>query len=184
MDVTKASSKKKRGQADKALAFIKELYLIEKNARSLELTPEELYIERQEKGLPILESFRIWLNQKSIQTPPKGLLGKAISYTINQWDRLVRYTEQGFTRPDNNDAENAIRPFVVGRKNWLFSGNPEGARASAALFSLIETAKANKLEPYHYLRYLFERLPLAKTTEDYKSLLPQNLSPEELKLNF
>lgn len=71
----------------------------------------------------------------------------------------------------------------MGRKNWLFSGNTEGARASAALFSLIETAKANKLEPYHYLRYLFERLPLAETTEDFKSLLPQYLSPEQLKLN-
>ena len=114
---------------------------------------------------------------------PKGLLGKAISYAMNQWDRLVRYTEQGFAKPDNNNAENAIRPFVVGRKNWLFSGNPEGARASAALFSLIETAKANELEPYNYLRYLFERLPVAETTEDFKSLLPQYLSPEQLKLN-
>ena len=183
MDVTKVSSKKKRGQADKALTIIKKLYKIEKNARALELTPEELYTERQEKALPILESFKKWLNQKSIQTPPKGLLGKAITYAMNQWDRLVRYTEQGFTKPDNNDAENAIRPFVVGRRNWLFAGNPEGARASAALFSLIETAKANDLEPYHYLRYLFERLPVADTTEDYKSLLPQNLSPEQLKLN-
>ncbi|MBL0732326.1 MAG: transposase domain-containing protein [Desulfosarcina sp.] len=74
-------------------------------------------------------------------------------------------------------------PFVVGRKNWLFSGNPEGARASAALFSLIETARANELEPYHYLRYLFDRLPVAETTEDYKFLLSQYLSPEQLKLN-
>ncbi len=133
--------------------------------------------------MPILESFRVWLNQKSTQTPPKGLLGKAIFYTMNQWDRLVRYTEQGFTKPDNNDAENAIRPFVVGRKNWLFSGNPKGARASAVLFSLIETAKANELEPYRYLRYLFERLPMAETTEDYESLLPQHLHPNQLKLN-
>jgi len=93
------------------------------------------------------------------------------------------HTEQGFPKPDNNDAENAIRPFVVGRKNWLFSGNPKGARANVALFSLIETAKANELEPYRYLRYLFERLPVAETTEDYKSLLPQYLSQEHLKLN-
>lgn len=183
MDVTKASSKKKKGQADKALSMIKKLYRIEKNARELELTPEEIYAQRQEKALPILESFRDWLSEKSVQTPPKGLLGKAISYTIKQWDRLVRYTEQGFTKPDNNDAENAIRPFVVGRKNWLFSGNPRGARASAALYSLIETAKANGLEPYRYLRYLFEKLPKAETKEDYKSLLPQYLNPDQLKLN-
>ncbi|RLC19113.1 MAG: hypothetical protein DRI24_01060, partial [Deltaproteobacteria bacterium] len=71
----------------------------------------------------------------------------------------------------------------MGRKNWLFAGNPEGARASAALFSLVETAKANGLEPYRYLRYLFEKLPMAETTEDYKSLLPQNVSPDQLKLN-
>jgi len=72
-------------------------------------------------------------------------------------------------------AENAIRPFVVGRKNWLFAGNAEGARASASLYSLIETAKANKLEPYWYLRHVFERLPLAKTDEDYRALLPQHI---------
>jgi transposase len=78
---------------------------LKKNARTLELTPQELYAERRGKALPILESFRVWLNQKSIQTPPKGLPGKAISYAMNQWNRLVRYTEQGFPKPDNNDAE-------------------------------------------------------------------------------
>lgn len=85
-------------------------------------------------------------------------------------------------RPDNNLAENAIRPFVVGRKNWLFSGHPRGAKASAALYSLIETAKANKLEPYHYLRFIFEKLPFARTEDDYKNLLPQYLNREALAL--
>ena len=74
---------------------------------------------------------------------------------------------------DNNSAENAIRPFVVGRKNWLFSGTPQGARASAGIYSIIETAKANGLEPYWYLRALFERLPSASTREQFKALLPQ-----------
>ena len=76
-------------------------------------------------------------------------------------------------RPDNNLAENAIRPFVVGRKNWLFAGHPRGAGASATIYSLIETARANDLEPYRYLRYLFERLPMAEVEADYKALLPQ-----------
>ena len=76
-------------------------------------------------------------------------------------------------RPDNNLAENAIRPFVVGRKNWLFAGHPRGAGASATIYSLIESAKANELEPYRYLRYLFERLPMAETEADYRALLPQ-----------
>ena len=78
-------------------------------------------------------------------------------------------------RPDNNLAENAIRPFVVGRKNWLFAGCPRGAGASAAIYSLIETAKANDLEPYRYLRHLFERLPMAEMDADYKVLLPQHV---------
>ena len=77
-------------------------------------------------------------------------------------------------------AENAIRPFVVGRKNWLFAGTPEGARASALLYSLIETAKAHKLEPWAYLRHIFDRLPLASSLEDYEALLPWNLSQEQL----
>lgn len=84
--------------------------------------------------------------------------------------------------PDNNLAENAIRPFCVGRRNWLFSGTPDGAKASADIYSLIETAKANNLEPYKYLRYLFEKIPFAKSEEDYRNLLPMNLTPEQLLL--
>jgi len=84
-------------------------------------------------------------------------------------------TMDGLLRPDNNLAENAIRPFVVGRKNWLFVGHPRGAGASATIYSLIETAKANDLEPYRYLRYLFERLPMAEVEADYKVLLPQHV---------
>ncbi len=88
------------------------------------------------------------------------------------------YLEQGYLKPDNNAAENAIRPFVVGRKNWLFAGSPRGAKASATFFSLIETAKANNLEPFAYLKTLFERLPLATVREDYLALLPSpNFKP-------
>jgi len=115
-------------------------------------------------------------------TPPRGLLGKAIGYTVKRWDNLVRYLDDGRLRPDNNIAENAIRPFVVGRKNWLFSGHPRGAEASAAIYSLIETAKANGLEPYAYLRFLFEKLPLADSEDDYKSLLPQYVNRNFLAL--
>ena len=92
---------------------------------------------------------------------------------ISNWERLIVYIEDGRLKPDNNAAENAIRPFVVGRKNWLFAGHPQGAEASATFFSLIETAKSNGLEPYAYLRYLFENLPLIENEDDYRSLLPQ-----------
>jgi hypothetical protein len=142
-------------------------------------------IKAAEKCDPLLELFhneilsgpliKAWLDIKSIQTPPKGLLGQGISYTLNQWHRLVRYLKDARLKPDNNLAENAVRPFVVGRKNWLFSGNPAGAKASATLYSLIESAKANGLEPYQYLRFLFDRMPLAQSQEDYKALLPNKI---------
>jgi transposase len=167
--------KSKTGSGDIALSYVSKLYRIESIARQKEYSPEQIRELRQEQARPILDEFRVWLEKRSIQTPPKGLLGKAISYTLNQWDRLIRYLDDGRLRPDNNLAENAIRPFVVGRKNWLFSGHPRGANASAALYSLIETAKANRFEPYLYLRFLFANLPVAKTTENYKSMLPQFL---------
>ena len=121
----------------------------------------------------MLDEFKVWLDAKVMVTPPKGLLGKAINYTLNNWSRLLRYLEDGSLRPDNNLAENAIRPFVVGRKNWLFAGSPEGASAAAVFYSLIETAKANGGKAHDYLTHLFENLPLAQTEEEYRNLLPQ-----------
>ena len=172
--------KGKTGSADVALSYIRKLYSIESRAKTLDYTPEQIYQERQDKARPILDNFKNWLDKRFLQTPPKGLLGKAIAYTLNEWEKLVRYLDDGFLKPDNNLAENAIRPFVVGRKNWLFSGSPKGAEASAALYSLIETAKANGLEPYLYLRYLFELLPSVQTTDAYKALLPQYINRDSL----
>ena len=114
---------------------------------------------------------------------PKGLLGKAVNYTLHNWDRLARYIQDARLRPDNNLAENAIRPFVLGRKNWLFSGHPNGAEASAAIFSLIETAKANGLKPYEYFRFLFEKLPHVESQENYRKLLPQYIGPSLLAIS-
>jgi transposase len=181
MDVIKAQGKKRKaGAADKALSYIRKLYRLEQDAHKDELTFEEIFQMRQEKAKPILDKFKKWLVRKSVQTPPKGLLGKAVSYTLKQWDRLIGYIEDGRLAPDNNMAENAIRPFVVGRKNWLFAGTPEGAAASALLYSLIETAKANKLEPYAYLRYIFEKLPVATSLEDFEALLPWNVTEKDM----
>ena len=183
-DVLKAAGIKKNnqptGNAGTALKYISKLYKIEKEARNQDLSVEDLYRERQEKAVPILNEFKKWLDAKVEQAPPKSLLGKAISYTLNQWHRLARYTEDGRVGPDNNVVENAIRPFVVGRKNWLFSCTPEGASASACIYSLIETAKANGLEPYWYLKYLFENLPEAMTADEFKALMPQNVDKKLL----
>jgi transposase len=176
-DIIKAQGKnrKKTGSADVALGYIASLYRIEKEAKTNNLEPVEVYQKRQQESLPILNEFKQWLLKRSTQTPPKGLLGKAISYTLKQWPRLAGYLLDGRLPMDNNAAENSIRPFVVGRKNWLFSGTPEGAAASAVLYSLVETAKANGLEPFSYFRYLFGKLPVAETLEDLEALLPWNL---------
>ncbi len=183
MDVIKAQGKdKKNGSAQKALNFIRKLYRIEKEAREEGLSPDELYQVRQKESKPILDQFKNWLDGAVLRTPPKGLLGKAIAYTLNQWNRLVGYIEDGRLSIDNNMAENAVRPFVVGRKNWLFAGTPEGAEASALLYSLIETARANKLEPYAYLRFIFEKLPTAEALQDYEAMLPWNLNPSQLEI--
>jgi transposase len=159
------SGPRKSGSADMALGFIGKLYAIERSAGARELTADELRRERREKAQRILDQFKRWLDGKIHQTPPTSLLGKAISYALGQWRRLTVYVEDGILTPDNNIVENAIRPFVVGRKNWMFSGMSEGAGASATIYSLIEAAKANRLEPYRYLRYLFEHLPEAGTIE-------------------
>jgi transposase len=176
----KSRKTKKKSSAEVALDYITKLYAIEQSAKACSLGTDQLYALRRKKAEPLLEKFRTWLDETALITPPGGLLGTAISYTLNQWDRLLVYLNDGRLHPDNNLTENAIRPFVVGRKNWLFSATPDGAHASAALYSLIETAKANGLEPYWYLRYLLERLPAAKTQQDHRALLPQYVDKKQI----
>jgi transposase len=181
VDVVKADkASKKSGKmraADIALKHIRKLYAIEKEAK--DLTAEERFQLRQEKAKPVLDNFGLWLRETYPKTPPKGELGKAIYYSLQQWQRLNVYLEDGRLRPDNNLAENAIRPFVIGRKNWLFSGSPAGAHASATLYSLVETAKLNKLEPYSYMRYLLEKIPVTND-ENFKELLPTRVTQEQI----
>jgi len=179
-DVTKAAKNAK--SALEALSRIKKLYAIEHEAKDRELKASQIKQLRQEKSVPILDALKEWLDNKVAQVPPKSLLGKAVGYSLGQWDRLTRYVEDGILTPDNNVAENCIHPFVVGRKNWLFNYHSQGAAASAALYSLIETAKANKLEPYFYLRYLFDRLPLLDGNRgELKKLLPQYVDKADVR---
>ena len=109
----------------------------------------------------------------------KTALGKALIYLHNQWDRLIGYLDDGTYPIDNNLAENAIRPFAVGRKNWLFANSQAGAKASANLYSLIQTAKANGLNPYEYLKTIFNALPNANTVEDVEACLPWHLIDQD-----
>lgn len=170
--------------AQEALKQIQELYKIESEARDQKLEPDALRKKRQSEAIPILNKFKEWLDKRSVQVPPKSLIGKAVLYALGEWDKLVRYTEDGHIPIDNNLVENAIRPFVVGRKNWLFSGSPGGAEASAFIYSLIETAKANDIEPYWYLFYLFDKFPLARGEDDYRRLLPYNVAMDDLSAHF
>jgi transposase len=175
-DVTKTSGAPP--ETNTALSYMTRLYAIEKEARESNLSPEEIKKLRQDKAKPIVEKFREWIDVKVHHIPPKSPLGKAIKYALGEWPKLLVYLDDGRIPIDNNFVENAIRPFVVGRKNWLFMGSPRGACASARLYSIIETAKANGLDPYWYLRYLFEKLPQAKSTELVRSLLPYNVTRE------
>jgi transposase len=179
-EAVKAQGKnKKRGKAHRGLALIQNLYRVEKQARRLD--PEERYAHRQQQARPVLNDLRSWLDVTLPLVPPTSTTGKALNYLHREWDKLIRYLDDGRIEIDNNGAENAIRPFVVGRKNWLFSASVKGVKASANLYSLIETAKANGLEPYAYLRYLFTALPKAETVEVIKALLPGNVDPDQFR---
>lgn len=165
------------GQAKTALAFIRELYAIERqmNERDVPVTPDERLAIRRERSQPVMTAFRAWVQALEPQVPPETRLGKALRYTLNQWPKLVAFLEHGEIPLDNNRCENAIRPFVIGRKGWLFCDTVPGARASATLYSLVETAKANGLEPHAYLSAVFARLPHLTTVDEYEALLPWNL---------
>lgn len=175
-DVIKTGSKKKSGTAQTILNLIGKLYKLEKKAREQQFDPDAILAMRQEQAKPIMDKIKEHLDSRVKTTPPQSLLGKAISYALGQWWKIEVYLEDGRLQPDNNVAENAIRPFVIGRKNWLFSGSPRGSKASATIYSLIETAKACDLNPYEYLLHVFERLPHTKGEEDLKALLPQYMS--------
>jgi len=165
--------KNPNGTAKQVVDAIREIYVIEHMAKEQQLDHEGIRDLRQREARPILEEIKRLLDERRQTTPPKSLLGKAIAYALGQWQRLNHFLDDGRLRPDNNIIENDIRPVAVGRKNWLFCGDPRGAIASATFFSLIATAKANGIDPAKYFPVLFERLPYAKTIDEHKALLPQ-----------
>ena len=165
------------GQARVALEFIRELYRIERSLTDREppCKPEERLRVRAEQSASVMHQFHAWLEVLAPKVLPQSLLGKAVHYTLGQWPKLSVFLTHADVPLDNNRCENAIRPFVIGRKGWMFSDTVPGARASANLYSLVETAKANGIEPHAYLAHLFERLPFASNVEDFEALLPWNV---------
>ena len=167
-----AQVKGKTGKADWAINHIQKLYRIEKEIESK--TADEKYRARQQHAKPLLEEYKAWLDKSALHVPPQITIGKAITYSLNQWPKLIRYIENGDLNIDNNRAERAIKPFVIGRKNWMFANTQNGAHASAVLYSMCETAKANGLIPFYYLKYLLEQLTSKPADLDY--LLPWNVA--------
>jgi transposase len=168
-----AKLSKKPGLAAQALIFFRSLYAIEKRAREAHLSVEKRHELRQEHAPPILEKFKAWLEAHLPKVPPQQKLGQAIQYTLRNWKELNHYLKDGRIEIDNNLVENAIRPFAIGRKNWLFCGSPRGAKAGAILYSLLETCRANGVEPYRYFVTMLHRIRLCTSDEDYRQLLPQ-----------
>ena len=168
----------KQSRARQALSQIQALYRIERELK--DASPAERHAARQMRSKPLIEKLREWLNGSIDTVPPQSLTGKALHYMDGQWPKLVRVLDDGRIPLDTNRVENAIRPFVVGRKNWLFADTVAGARASANLYGLIETAKANGIEPGRYLAHLFEVLPAVTSPDQLDALLPQNLDREAL----
>ena len=172
-----AKATKSGGKANKALKLIQKIYKIEKELRAQNLTPDAFVEKRRQLASPVWGEFHNWLKEMESSVPPGMDLGKAIKYSLNEYPKLIRYLDHAATTPDNNIAENAIRPFVIGRKNWMFCDSPKGAHASAVIYSLCETAMANSIEPQDYLYQLFEKLPQIDSTDRkaLEQLLPWNI---------
>lgn len=173
-DVVKIADAKKPGKAHEAIAHMQKLYNIEEKARSNNLSHNERYELRQNEAVPLLIKFKQWLDKSIRHVPPKSAIGKAIDYALKQWPYLAAYADHGEIEIDNNLVENQIRPFALGRRNWLFVGNDRGAKAAATLYSLIQTCVLNDVNPRDYFNAILPRLPAVRRGEiEALSLLPQ-----------
>ena len=170
-----AKGRRSGSEAHRMLQLIAGLYRLDGLLDSLE--PAARKQARQAQVQPQLDKIRTHLNELAGQYPQKGLMHTAIGYALNNWTKLTAFIDYPELPLDNNPMERAIRPFTLGRKNWIFAGSPRGAEASAFLYSLVETAKANGWEPKAYLTLLFERYPFSRTDEQRRDLLPMYLKP-------
>lgn len=159
-----------------ALSKIQEIYKLEKEWKALEVDQRKTF--RQEKIKPILDEFKIWLNQKSLIVLPKSPIGKAFTYAQNQWEKLYRIIEDGRLEIDNNRIENKIRPLALGRKNYLFAGSHASAQRIAMMYTFFATCKAKEINPYAWLKQTLEVLPETKLSQLY-TLVPGFVEEEK-----
>ncbi len=179
---SKASSPGAANIARQGLKLIRDLYHLDNQGK--EKPPDERKRYRQEEVKPHLDEIRAWIIEKQGRALSYGgLLATAFTYIYNQWPKLIVFVEDARLNLDNNKAERHVRPIATGRKVWLFAQSEAGAKATATWYSLVETAKANGVEPYWYLRKIFEEMPVyLRDGISVDDLLPWNIDPEELKL--
>lgn len=170
----KIGSKNGRGLAREGLQFYQKVYAIEEEARGR--PPNERKTIRENKARPLFEEFKEKCEREIKKIPPRSKIAAAMSYFLNEYDRLTGYLMDGILEADNGFAERAIKSFAIGRKNWMFADTPAGADASALFYSLIATIKANGGDPQSVIKKLFDQVPLAKTLEDFESLVDLILS--------
>jgi transposase len=163
----------KEGVATHVINCIAKLAHIEEEIKNSILSEKQAI--RQNKEKPLLDDLQEYLINQQPTIPPKSLLGQAVSYTLNQWDKILNYLKDPRLDISNNLSERAIKPFVIGRKGWLFATSVDGANAAATIFSIIETCKYHKIEPYDYLRYVLNVLQQCQTIDDYEKLLPYKI---------
>ena len=177
---TRSAEVRKGSKAAEGVAFFSRLFKLEESFAAM--APKKRYTKRLEQEKPVLDAMLVWANELMPKTAPKSALGKALHYLLEQWPYLVRYLEDGRLELSNNRAERSIKSFVMGRKNFLFANTPAGAHSSAVIYSIIETAKENGLDPYRYLLWIFQTAPkLAQTGSDWASHLLPLLAADECR---
>jgi len=155
------------------LTQMQELYAIEQTGREQSLSVQELYSLRQQQALPILKSLKTWMMDAYSKVVPQSTIGKALNYSLQRWDKLCLYAQDGRLQIDNNLVENAIRPVAIGRKNYMFAGSHNGARRAAMLYSFLGTCKINKVNPFEWLQDILRRMP-SHPVNRLEELLPNN----------
>lgn len=178
VDIAKAQ--KKKGLAHQVVDLIGQLYQIERELKDKSATPPQVFMTRIQKARPILLQIKALLDEHQLKIPPQSPIGTALFYSLTHWEALNVYLYDGRLEIDNNRSERSIKPFVIGRKNWLFHGNEIGAQAGSILFSLIETCKQHHVNAFSWFKYVLTNIQQAETVEQLEKLLPYNINPELL----
>lgn len=159
-------------RAHDALHYIRQIYQVEWQCKAMDDQERKDY--RLLHAKPMLDAFKAWADSQIDAVLPKSPVGKALFYMLNHWDALNRYLDEGFLKPDNNKAEQHIRPIALGRKNYLFVGSDRGGEAAATYYSLMETCKNYHINPLHYMIDILTKLPACQTEDDYRALTPNH----------